>query len=258
MNNKGLINSLHGLCAIGEVLTLVGLCLVTVAILFSGAMIDSQSGSLGVYVDNGSLDWSFNVRIPHSEDGNFSVARRGLPPPKLEYGNVSFGSFRLRPDPSALQLNSRNARAGAVQIDNIEGTVTIKRPEKASEVLASVRWPFLACMLCTGGAGLAVLDLLRRMFRSAGRGEVFTNTNIRYVRSIGWLLIASSFLKLLSAMWLVAQMASYVTGHTAGNVGLENSFDGDLHMLGAGFVILALAEVFRQGLALKEESSLTI
>ena len=178
---------------------------------------------------------------------------------KPEYGNISLGPMRLNPGPPPFSLNFRDASAQAVVIDDIEGIVTIKRPEKAAEVLASIKWPFLASMLCTGGAGLAILELLRRMFRSAERGEVFTAANIGNVRGIGFLLIASSILKLFTAAWLASRMAAYVMQHVAaGKMSVESSSEGNLSGLVTGLMILALAEVFRQGLTLKEDSRLTI
>ena len=256
---KSLIKFLRISCVIGEVFAGISLAVIILMVPFSEAMVDSRQASIGMYVDHGSPDLSFNVRLLHSSDGNFSFGQRGSHPGKVEYGNISFGPFRLRPNPSLLPLVLPDATAQAVVIDSLEGTVTIKRPENAADVLASVKWPFVASMICTAGAGLAILELLRRMFRSGERDEVFTADNIRNVRRIGFLLIASSLVKLFAAAWLASRMAAYITLHVAnGKMSLESSSEGNLHGLVTGLVVLALAEVFRQGLTLKEENQLTI
>jgi hypothetical protein len=256
---KLLIKFLRICCVIGEIFTVVGLAAVLVIIPFLETMVDSRQGSIGMFVNHGSPSLNFNVRLPHTTDANFAYDQTGLAAANTDYGNISFGPLRLhlKPSPSVPDLRGLNARG--LEINNIEGTVTIEQPEKAAEVFGSVKWPFIAGVVCLGGAGLVILDLFRRMFRSAERNEVFTAANIRNVRIIGFLLIASSILKLLTSLWLVNRMATYVMQHvTAGTVSLESSCEGSLPGFVTGLMILALAEVFRQGLLLREENQLTV
>jgi hypothetical protein len=54
-------------------------------------------------------------------------------------------------------------------------------------------------------------------------------------------------------------MAAYMASHLpAGKPVLETTVDGNLSSVVTGLMFLVLAEVFRHGLALKEDSSLTI
>ncbi|HEY5079457.1 MAG TPA: DUF2975 domain-containing protein [Opitutaceae bacterium] len=144
-------------------------------------------------------------------------------------------------------------------LGRIEGVVTLERPDEAAEAMASAKWPFAFSAFCTGAASLAVLELFRRMLKSVEIGEVFTLSNIQNVRKVGILLVASCILKAVAAAWLVVRMSALVGPHMAGGrYSLESSSEGGLPGLATGLMILALAEVFRQGLKLKEESDLTI
>jgi len=79
------------------------------------------------------------------------------------------------------------------------------------------------------------------------------------VRYVGFLTILSGFFKLMAAGMLVHKMAAYMASHLpAGKPVLETTVDGNLSSVVTGLMFLVLAEVFRHGLALKEDSSLTI
>jgi hypothetical protein len=257
MNKKSsFIKTLKILCAVGEAFTFVGILAVVVSIPFSESLIDSRRANVGLFVVNGSPSWSFIARLPHSNNGSISFG--GPIEGQLPAGEIRIGPFGMKVDEGAFSAASRDFKAQAVVIDHIEGTVTFKHPENAAQVLASIKWPFVVATLCTGVPGLVILELLRRMFQSAERGEIFSSANIRNVRAIGFLLIASSILKLMAVEWLANRMATYVKQHVEANVTFASTHPGYLSGLGTGFVILALAEVFRQGLKLKEDTQFTI
>ncbi|HXQ82042.1 MAG TPA: DUF2975 domain-containing protein [Opitutaceae bacterium] len=262
-----LIKFLHVFCIICEIAAAIGLVAVVLMAPFLESMVRGGRANVGLYAGHGSLDWSFKARLPygtHSSIGydgaepgarNASSGDTGL---EFGYGRVSFGPFRLHLEDGAFPTKARDIKDQAVAIDQIEGTMTLLRPEVAAQALASARLPFVAGMLCTGGIGLAILDLLRRMLKSAIQREVFTGANIRNVQMVGLLIIVSSVLKLAAGAWLVSRMTSFVIQHVAtGNVAVETYSQGDVSMA-TGLLILALAEVFRQGLVLKEENQLTI
>jgi hypothetical protein len=262
-----LIKFLHVLCIICEISAALGLVAVMSMAPFLKEMVRSGRANVGLYAGHGSLDWSFEVRLPRGNNSSIvygsteTGARYSRPrSPEMEsgFGKMSFGPIRLHMDKGESPMETRNIRDRSIAIDQIEGTVTLMRPEVAAQALAAATWPFVVGMLCTGGVGLAILDLLRRMLRSVGRREVFTTANIRNVQCVGFLLMASAILKLASGAWLVSRMSSFVMQQAgAGNFSLETSSPGNA-TLATGLLILALAEVFRQGLLLKEENQLTI
>jgi hypothetical protein len=116
----------------------------------------------------------------------------------------------------------------------------------------------------------ALFELLRRLFRNVGRGESFSPGTVRLVQAIAGLLIASSFI-LASAQGLFGQaVITYLAQHAVVTVsGTQvhlpatmfarrhfSWFDGAMFCY--GLLVLALSEVFRQGLALKKDNELTI
>jgi len=266
-NNLSLIRFLYVLCIICEIAAAVGLVAVILMAPFSEAMVRSGRGNVGLYAGHGSLNWSFKVRLPYGSDSFiiYNGAESGVryapsEGPGLDpgLGRVSFGPIRLRMEKGEFPMEARNAPDQTVAIDQIEGTMTFLRPELAAQALVSARWPFVAGMLCMGGIGLAVLDLLRRMLRSAKQREVFTSANIRNVQMVGFLVIAFGVLKPAAGAWLASRMIAFVAQHAAtGNAIFDTYWQGDVSMA-LGLLIVALAEVFRQGLILKEENQLTI
>ena len=117
----------------------------------------------------------------------------------------------------------------------------------------------------------AIFELLRRLFRNVGRGESFTAQNVRLVQIIGAALIFYSFVSGVGESWFAQGMWSYLTEHmqiaVSGApvalppaVGLPpfGRFPFRSPPFYCGLLVLALAEVFRQGLVLKRDSDLTV
>jgi len=261
-----LIKCLHVLCIIGEAAAAIGMAaFLAVAPLLELAVRQGWA-QVGIYAGHDSLSWNFKARLPDghhvsvgfgSIDSGVRVSSGGALP-SAEYGRMSFGPVVLRQAPGAAQEDRRASRRPAVAVEPTEGTATFLEPEAAARAVGLARWPLIVGVVGAGGAGLAVIDLLRRLLRSACRAEVFTAANIRRVRAVGYLLIASAVVKFAAGVWLGGLIGVLLLRHTAG--GWESflaSTQGDVSLL-PGLLIVALAEVFRQGLVLKEESQLTI
>ena len=119
----------------------------------------------------------------------------------------------------------------------------------------------------------ALFDLLRRLFQNVGRGESFTWQSVRLVQIVGASLIVFAFVSTIAESWFAHSMYSYLSQHTEIIVSgtrvrlpppTANPVpSGHWLPLGeatfwCGLLVLALAEVFRQGLALRQENELTI
>jgi hypothetical protein len=125
----------------------------------------------------------------------------------------------------------------------------------------------------------ALFELLRRLFRNVGRGESFNQGTVRLVQILGGTLIVFSFV--LSAVEGLFAMAvfTYFSQHAVITIsgapihwpagamswhrhGLYmprgDGFPFGSPMFFSGLLVLALSEVFRQGVALKKENELTI
>jgi len=129
-------------------------------------------------------------------------------------------------------------------------------------------------ILILDAAFFAVLfDLLRRLFRNVGRGESFTRETVRLVQIIGISLLIFSVVSALAEgwfqyalFWFLAHNASVAISGTPVHLPLPQNFEisggggtpFDSPYFFAGLLVLALSEVFRQGLVLKREHDLTV
>jgi len=168
--------------------------------------------------------------------------------------------------PSTLAMHNSvfvaTAMRGAVvlQVDNATGLI---------EVLKHFGLP----LLILNAAFFAVLfDLMRRLFRNVGRGESFTPKTIRLVQIIGFSLLAFSLVSAFAEGLFHDALFAYLTQHALLTVsgtsmhlplpkGFEissNGFPFGTPLFFTGLLVLALGEVFRQGLVLKRENDLTV
>ena len=127
----------------------------------------------------------------------------------------------------------------------------------------------LPLMLLRALFAVALFELLRRLFRNVERRESFTPGTIRLVQFVGVLLIAASVVFAIADSFFATAAVSYFASHTVITVsGTEVRLPQHVYMHPHGFIfnplvfsgllVLALSEVFRQGLALKSENELTI
>ncbi|HEY5084673.1 MAG TPA: DUF2975 domain-containing protein [Rhizomicrobium sp.] len=119
----------------------------------------------------------------------------------------------------------------------------------------------------------ALFELLRRLFRNVGRGESFTRNTIRLVQGVGGLLLLFSFFLAFAEGLFFHNVFTYLAQHAVITVSgtpvhfpaphreifpREDDFPFGSPLFFSGLLVLALSEVFRQGLALKDENALTI
>lgn len=120
---------------------------------------------------------------------------------------------------------------------------------------------------------VALFDLLRRLFRNVERGESFTRQSVYLVQIIGASLIVYSLASSLAEAWFSHAMLAYLAQHavlTISGTALHlpapqgmmfprwHGFPFGSPLFFSGLLVLALSEVFRQGLALKNENDLTV
>jgi len=118
---------------------------------------------------------------------------------------------------------------------------------------------FLLAWLMLGGmwlaAILAVIYQLRALFKTLAAGTPFVRANVWRLRFIGTVIIAvevfMALLRLLVSLYLRANVTT--TGFT---VKIDFRFTAEI--LFVGFVLLVIAEIFRQGTEMREEQALTV
>ena len=148
--------------------------------------------------------------------------------------------------------------------------VTVKTPSGFVDLLIGRGLP----LVLTYVLFLAVIfDLLRRLFRNVGRGESFTPQSVRLVQIIGGALIVFAVAEAIIKGWYMRMVAAYLLQHSALTVSgsavrLPQLNPAQIHFghwlpfgqsaFWSGLLVLALAEVFRQGLALRRDADLTV
>ncbi len=120
---------------------------------------------------------------------------------------------------------------------------------------------------------IVVFELLRRLFRNVGRGESFTLPTLRLVQILGFSLLVYSLISAWTEVWFVHAMYAYLVQNAqisiSGSplhlpvshnlrISTGNDFPFGAPLFFSGLLVLALSEVFRQGLALKNEHELTV
>lgn len=102
---------------------------------------------------------------------------------------------------------------------------------------------------------LVVVGQVRRLLRALRQGSTFAAENPRRLMVIGVVLVGSA---LLAAVMGLAQSAYFQHVLSAPGLHPRLQFPLDLPLLGAGLLLVVLAEVFRQGRELAEDQRLTV
>ena len=190
-------------------------------------------------------------------------------PPDARFGPVH-GKFMGQPATLALQPDASGQGEPALSARAFNGnvTMTVDKPSGAIELLKRYGLPLL---LIYAVFFAALFELLRRLFRNVGRGDSFTPQSVRLVQIVGGALIVFSLISAVGESWFAHAMYAYLTEHTqiaisgtsvrlppAENTQLIARLPFGSPVFLSGLLVLALAEVFRQGLALQRESDLTV
>jgi hypothetical protein len=147
-------------------------------------------------------------------------------------------------------------------------SVAIARASGLVEIFKHYGLPFIFVNMIFLGVLFEFLSLL---FRNVGRGESFSRDTIRLVQAIAGLLIVFSLVSSFAEGLFLYQLFGYVVQHAAITISgtplhlpaphydvLPSGFPFGSPLFFSGLLVLALSEVFRQGLALKNEHALTI
>jgi hypothetical protein len=177
---------------------------------------------------------------------------------------VTAGEVLLRVEPNALDLDVDGASAGAVSLSSLRGTLQMDLLSKDPALVSALRWTVLPAILLFATAAWVTLTSLQCVCANIGRGEVFSETNLRKVKTIGLTLIGYSLLQMLVGLWSSSVMQGYLTQHVtltgfqAAPGALGMLMPSGFSALVTGCLVLVVSEAFRQGLALKTENELTI
>jgi len=166
--------------------------------------------------------------------------------------------------PGVYQLTMAKGLAGDVALTNVRGTLEINGTSTNAELTSLVRWD-LVLRIAVGLAFCYVLcDLLCKLCANVERGEIFSEKNTRLVRNLGITIIGAQAVGFAVGTWYAHLIRIFLEQKVVTEgVRLQiyqrgTMFSLDLGMVVTGCLVLALGEVFRQGLALKKENELTV
>lgn len=189
-------------------------------------------------------------------------------PPDAHFGPIH-GDFLGQSATLALHPSASGGGGPVLDAHAFNGNVamTVDKPAGVISVLKRYALPLL---LIDALFFTALFEVLRRLFRNVERGESFTPQSVRLVQIVGGALIVFSLVSAAGESWFAHAMYAYLSQHT--QIAISGT---PVHLPPAadhvpwfrirlnwaffsGLLVLALAEVFRQGLALQNENDLTV
>jgi Protein of unknown function (DUF2975) len=215
--------------------------------------------------------WVFTILAAFAVLGAVVICIVILINPKLPAG-AHFGPVTLdlfgEPGTVALQPVSGDSD---FTVTALRGNVSLSS-ERAGGLVEVLKHWGLPMVLLNMVFFAVLFDLLRRLFRNVGRGDSFTLQSVRLVQTLGGWLILFSLASAFAEHWFSEAAFGYLAQHTTisisgttlhlpmprGRILPHVGFPFGSPIFFSGLLVLALSEVFRQGLALKSENDLTV
>lgn len=192
-------------------------------------------------------------------------------PPELTHWGIPFYSFRFDFSPflELAPINYHGAPTGSLWMENFHADLLAGQEGTPREILTFMHWEaasrFLLLLLSA-----AIFSLLRRLFDNAKRGAIFSMSSVRLIRLMGWfslvyfVLVSAIANGLNRLIWRSLSLGLLDTGFFSASrapvrlMVLPPQLDLALNPILFGLFAFVLAEVFRQGLLLREENDLTV
>jgi hypothetical protein len=187
---------------------------------------------------------------------------------------VSAGQVIWTVMPEAIHLDSDAAKTGSLKLHGLRGMLDADFLSSDAALASALRWTLFPSMAVMVVFSWLLCGSLRTLCGNIACGEVFSETNLRYVRQVGIVMIAYSVVGAVVAFWASYNMSGYLTqhvtisglqsalslssGHGALRFSLSDGLFPNIDGFVAGCLVLVLTQAFRQGLELKNESDLTV
>jgi hypothetical protein len=168
----------------------------------------------------------------------------------------------------ALKLKGATEQTRPPMLENLRAEISL--PALTAEDRSIVRRIGLIDTMVVVVFAFLTCHWLWQLCRNVENGEVFSSTNLKLVRRMGALLIVEAVVLFGVNLWKVGVVATYVRDRVS-FAGLElltptsgplllhpEVLEPNINQIIIGALVLCLAEVFRQGLKLKQEAELTV
>lgn len=184
---------------------------------------------------------------------------------------MTMGDVALRADPAAIALSTPGAKPGALALNSVRGTLQARPGSQDAALRSMLLQSTVPSLMVTIVTAYVLFTALRQLCGNWGRGDMFSEENVRLVRRIGFTLVISSVANALLAIWTSAVVGSFLRSQVSIGGGLKlfefagtTPFDPPAGLLSVpsglviGLLVLMLTAAFRQGLKLKAENDLTV
>lgn len=216
--------------------------------------------------------WIFTILVVIAVLGAVCVCVAMLVSPKLPAG-THFGPLVVdfAGQPGTVALRARDGDSDLI-VTALRGGITLF-VAKAGGLIDLLKLYGLPLVLINLIFFAVLFELLRRLFRNVGRGESFTRQSVFLVQIVGASLIVFSVVSAIVERWFAHVMLNYMAQNavvTISGTALHlpaphgvamfslHGFPFGSPVFLSGLLVLALSEVFRQGLVLKNENDLTV
>ena len=156
---------------------------------------------------------------------------------------LAFSSVTFKTVPSV----SMNMPPGVIRVMN--GNFYMPVDNNWSNILVLLAAGIALCSVC-----ILITYQLKLLFSSLGNNQPFDALNVVRIRNAGFGLIVLSLLLSFSGI-IINQ---FLRSHFTLDEGISLTYKFNISYLVAGIVFIIVAEVFNEGVTLKEESNLTI
>ncbi len=196
------------------------------------------------------------------------------PPTKNGKSGTEFYAFQINLPSNGLDVSYRGDPSASVFLSAGQAELCVGNSEKFSGLWWLQRWHTTNEVIGLV-FGIIIARLLRRMCERVKGGDAFSNASIDLLRNIGWAFLFYFVFCAIDINAFNASVAHELRDHLV-TPGVSTSFFPatrggsiwfmlghahlafDLALLFQGLLALALAEIFRQGLLLREDSELTV
>jgi hypothetical protein len=137
-----------------------------------------------------------------------------------------------------------------------------------AELVRIARHYFMPVGVFVGLFAAVLFDLLRRLFRNVEQGASFAPQTIRLVRYVGYLLVVFAVISAVAEAYASQILLDYLCQHVSTPTlrwggtrdwnAVWTAAWGVSPIFLCGLLVLALSEVFRQGLELRNDCDLTV